>query len=130
MISSELSEAVFDQPRTTLQELVAAAGQRQGLTWKASDMKMQEILGRLHRLHGLARNSPVRLSISRTGQDYLHFPHFVQDGQQTPNITGEIHVMTRWLPAEMKQASWIHLCIFICDLSHCISTSSISNTFD
>ena len=35
-----------------------------------------------------------------------------QDGQQTPNITGEIHVMTHWLPAEMKQAlpfaSWHH----------------------
>jgi len=27
----------------------------------------------------------------------------VKDGQQMPNITGEIHVMTRWLPAEMKQ---------------------------
>lgn len=27
----------------------------------------------------------------------------IKDGQQTPNITGEIHVMTHWLPAEMKQ---------------------------
>ena len=26
-----------------------------------------------------------------------------QDGAETPNVTGEIHVMTRWLPAEMKQ---------------------------
>ncbi|CAL1153084.1 unnamed protein product [Cladocopium goreaui] len=36
----------------------------------------------------------------------------IKDGQQTPNITGEIHVMTHWLPAEMKQAlpfaSWHH----------------------
>lgn len=27
----------------------------------------------------------------------------VKDGAETPNVTGEIHVMTRWLPAEMKQ---------------------------
>jgi len=27
----------------------------------------------------------------------------VKDGELTPNITGEIHVLTRWLPVEMKQ---------------------------
>ncbi|CAE7447491.1 MKK1 [Symbiodinium natans] len=27
----------------------------------------------------------------------------VKDGELTPNITGEIHVLTRWLPSEMKQ---------------------------
>ena len=97
----ELPEAVFDQSRTTLQELVAAAGQRQGLTWKTSDFidftAWPKFLGFRYQLS----------SISRTFFHFFHLPfrHFVQDGQQTPNITGEIHVMTRWLPAEMKQAS-------------------------
>ena len=38
-----------------------------------------------------------------------HMRH-AEDGELTPNITGEIHVLTRWLPVEMKQVLPKHVC--------------------
>ena len=77
-LSIPACQAVPDEPQPNVQEPLASAGQCEGWCLVART----RVFGVVAALH---KKNPQ------------------EDGELTPNITGEIHVLTRWLPSEMKQ---------------------------